>query len=118
MTTPVSGGAAQDAVVDGVNVESAAAVVLECAGVSGLAEGPFGEVATYLPGRTVAGIRVGGGRVTVSIRCAWGVPVAEVATLIRAVLVPVTGLRPVDVVVADIDDPPDLPASGAALLSG
>ena len=76
--------------------------------MAGLDGGQFGEVASYLPGRKVEGIVVSGGRVTVQIRSQWAVPVPELAALIEAVLVPLTGHRPVDVVIADID-PPGMP---------
>ena len=80
----------------------------------GLDGGRFGEVASYLPGRKVQGIVVSGGRVTVQIRSQWAVPVPELAALIDTVLIPLTGHRPVDVVIADIDPssmpPPRAPA--------
>jgi hypothetical protein len=96
-------------VIDGIDVDAVAAAVLACAGVAGLDGGRFGEVASYLPGRTVPGVVVGDGRVRVQVRAQWGVPVPELAALIRTVLMPLTGLRPVDVVIADIDDPPSPP---------
>src|SRR5580693_1246789 len=68
------------AVIDGVDVDAVAAAVTGCEGVATLDGGPFGEVASYLPGRRVTGVVVGDG--------------------------PLTGHRPVDVVIADIDDPP------------
>jgi hypothetical protein len=108
-------------VIDGVDVDAVAAAVLGCAGVAGLDGGRFGEVASYLPGRTVEGVVVSGGRVKVQIRALWAVPVPELAALIRAILRPLTGSRPVDVVIADIEDPPappdftHLPESSAAL---
>ena len=71
--------------------------------------GPFGEVASYLPGRKVAGVVVGDGRVTVQVRSRWGIPAPDLAALITVVLAPLTGHRPVDVVIADIDDPPATP---------
>ena len=77
--------------------------------MSGLDGGEFGEVASYLPGRKVEGIMVGGGRVTVQIRSQWAVPAPALAALVTAVLAPLTGCRPVDVVVADIDDPSRVP---------
>ena len=77
--------------------------------MSGLDGGEFGEVASYLPGRKVEGIMVGGGRVTVQIRSQWAVPAPALAALVTAVLAPLTGCRPVDVVVADIDDPSQVP---------
>ena len=81
-------------------------------GVSGLDGGPYGEVATYLPGRTVEGVVIGGGRVRVQVRSRWGVEAPLLAALITTVLAPLTGRRPVDVVIADIDDPPGAPAPG------
>ena len=83
--------------------------MLGCAGVAGLDGGRFGEVASYLPGRKVPGVVVSGGRVTVQIRSRWAVPAPGLAALITAVLAPLTGRRPVDVVIADIDDPPGPP---------
>jgi hypothetical protein len=97
------------AVIDGVDVDAVAAAVRNCAGVSGLDGGQYGGVATYLPGRTVQGIVVRGGRVRVQVRSAWGVEAPLLAATITAVLAPLTGGRPVDVVIADIDDPPSMP---------
>lgn len=97
------------AVIDGVDVDAVAAAVAGCAGVAALDGGRFGEVVSYLPGRTVAGVVVNNGRVTVQVRARWGVPVPDLAALITVVLAPLTGHRPVDVVIADIDDPPVLP---------
>ncbi len=94
------------AVIDGVDVDAVAAAVQGCAGVSALDGGQNGEIATYLPGRKVPGVQVSGGRVRVQIRSQWGVPVTDLAALISVVLAPLTGSRPVDVLIADIDDPP------------
>jgi hypothetical protein len=96
---------ASPAVIDGVDVDAVAAAVLACAGVAALDGGPFGEVGSYLPGRIVPGVVVSGGRVTVQIRMRWGIPAHDLAALIAVVLAPLTGPRPVDVVIADIDDP-------------
>jgi len=97
------------AVIDGVDVDAVAAAVAGCTGVAALDGGPFGEIASYLPGRKVVGVVVGHGRVTVQVRARWGVPAPDVAALITVVLAPLTGPRPVDVVIADIDDPPATP---------
>lgn len=97
------------AVIDGINVDAVAAAVRACAGVSALDGGLFGETASYLPGRKVPGVLVGDGRVRVQVRSRWGVPAAELAALIGVVLAPLTGSHPVDVVIADIDDPPSMP---------
>jgi hypothetical protein len=114
VTIPVSGGVGESAVVDGVDVDAVAATVRDCAGVSGLDGGAYHEVATYLPGRTVDGVTVAGGRVQVQIRARWGVKAPLLAALIKITLAPLAGSRPVDVTIADIDDPPD-PGSAAAV---
>jgi len=97
------------AVIDGIDVDAVAAAVAGCAGVSALDGGPFGEVASYLPGRKVPGVVVADGRVAVQVRSQWGVPAADLAAKITAVLASLTGHRPVDVTIADIDDPPTTP---------
>lgn len=104
-TSPVS-GTPGPAVIDGVDVDAVAAAVRACAGVAELAGGRFGEVASYLPGRKVPGVVVSKERVLVQVRSRWGIPAPELAALITTVLAPLTGGKPVDVTVADIDDPP------------
>jgi hypothetical protein len=101
------------ALVDGIDIDAVAAIVRGCAGVSALDGGPFGEVASYLPGRTVPGVAVDDNRIRVQVRTRWGVPAADVAALITAALAPLAGPRPVDVAIADIDDPPAAQAAGA-----
>jgi hypothetical protein len=103
VTLPVEDPA--PAVIDGVDVDAVAAAVAGCTGVSALDGGRFGEVASYVPGRKVPGVVVGDGRVTVQVRSRWGIPAPELAALIAAVLAPLTGHHPVDVVIAAIDDP-------------
>ncbi|HEY6493887.1 MAG TPA: hypothetical protein VIZ43_11465 [Trebonia sp.] len=99
------------ALVDGIDIDAVATIVRGCAGVSALDGGPFGEVASYLPGRTVPGVAVDASRIRVQVRSTWGVPATDVATVITAALAPLVAPRPVDVAIADIDDPPsDLPA--------
>ena len=109
MTIPPSGGPLSLSVVDGIDVDAAAATVEDCPGVAALDGGPYHEVATYLPGRTVDGVAVDGGRVRVQVRAVWGVPIPQLAIRIRTALAPLTGVRPVDVLVADVDDPPGWP---------
>jgi hypothetical protein len=109
MTCPPGSAVPGAAVIDGVDVDDVAAAVLGCAGVAGLDGGRFGEVTSYLPGRRVPGVVVSGGRVRVQIRSRWGVPAPDLAARITAVLAPLSGRRPVDVVIADIDDPASAP---------
>ena len=102
------------ALVDGIDIDAVAAIVRRCAGVSALDGGRFGEVTSYLPGRTVPGVAVDDGRIRVQVRSQWGVPAADVAAGITAALALLAGPRPVDVAIADIDDPPvALPAQAA-----
>ena len=110
MTVPLADSASGSAVIDGIDVDAVAAAVRACPGVSGLDGGPFSGVASYLPGRKVEGIVIRDGRVIVQIRSRWAVPAPELAAVITAMLAPLTGNRPVDVVIADIDDPPAAPA--------
>ncbi len=112
MTTPAPGGVRESAVVDGVDLDALAAEVRDCHGVSGLDGGPYHEVATYLPGRTIDGVSVVGGRVQIQIRSRWGAEAPVLAALIKLTLAPLVGSRPVDVTIADIEDPLD-PVSAA-----
>jgi hypothetical protein len=106
-TQPVPPGAPTgDAIIDGIDVDAVAAAVRACPGVSGLNGGRYGEVTTYLPGRVVPGVVAGDGRVRVQVRSAWGIEAPLLAAVITAALVPLTGNHPVDVAIADIDDPP------------
>lgn len=109
------------AVIDGVDVDAVAAVVQGCAGVSALVGGRFGEVVSYLPGRKVTGVLVRDGRVRVQVRSRWGIPAADLGVLIKVLVAPLTGYCPVDVVIAEIDDPENpagAPAPAPAPLSG
>jgi hypothetical protein len=105
--------------LDSIEIDAIAAVVRDCAGVSALDGGRFGEVVSYLPGRTVPGVAVDDSRIRVQVRSQWGVPVTEVAAVITAALAPLARARPVDVTIADIDDPPVAePAQAAEVAAG
>ena len=108
MTIPTPAPAAPegDAIIDGIDIDAVAAAVRACPGVSGLHGGRYGEVTTYLPGRVVRGVVVGGGRVRVQVRATWGTEAPTLAAAITATVAPLTGNRPIDVSIADIDDPP------------
>ena len=100
--------------LDGIEIDAIAAIVQGCAGVSALDGGRFGEVTSYLPGRTVPGVAVDDSRIRVQVRSKWGVPATDVAAMITAALAPLAGPRPVDVAIADIDDPPAAQPAGMA----
>jgi len=110
MTEPAAAPAAgdappPDAVVDGINVDAVARAVRACAGVAGLNAGPFGGIASYLPGRRVPGVVVSDDAVTVTITARWGSTAAGLRAQILAALRPLVDRR-VDIVVADIEDQP------------
>ncbi|GAA4843440.1 hypothetical protein GCM10023221_22010 [Luteimicrobium xylanilyticum] len=88
----------------GTVAEAARTAALAVPGVTRLATGPFGEIATYLPGsRSVPGIRVGDGRVDVHVVVRGGPPVSVTAGEVHRAVVPVVGDRTVVVHVDDLD---------------
>ena len=87
---------------DAVDPDAVAAVVLGCADVVDLTAGGFGEVATYLPGRRVSGVRIADGEIEVHIVARWGPPLPTIADHVRDAVRPLSGGRSVNVVVDDI----------------
>ncbi len=81
--------------------EAAAAAALSVPGVSELHSGSFGEVATYLPGRRVAGVRVRDSGTSVHVSVAFGADVRQVASDVRRAVATVAP-GPVEVVVEDV----------------
>lgn len=95
-----------------VDPDVIAARVLACPSVAALSGGPFGAAATYLPGRTVPGVRLTAEAVEVHVVARWGPPVAEVAAEVRRALSGSTAGRRVDLVVEDVVLPePGRPAA-------
>lgn len=76
-------------------------------GVLGLDSGRFGEVATYLPGGRVRGVRIADGRSEVHIIAELGRELPAVADEVRQAATEITGL-PCDVTVEDVrlSEPP------------
>jgi hypothetical protein len=70
-----------------------------------LSGGPYGSIATYLPGRRLEGVALGDGdepaRIGVVLRL--GAPVLTTADVLRALVASETGARRVDVVVTDVE---------------
>ncbi len=85
--------------------EALAALVSSCPGVASLSGGSLGEVATYLPGRRVRGIRLDGQSVEVHVVAHWGTPLPPIADRVRAVCLPFASGRPIDVYVDDLEVP-------------
>lgn len=78
-----------------------AAAALSVPGVAGLHSGSFGEVATYLPGRRVNGVRLLEDVTEVHVSVTYGTPVLETAAKIQAAVGPLVGTV-VEVSIEDI----------------
>ncbi|HUR22379.1 MAG TPA: hypothetical protein VMZ73_00760 [Acidimicrobiales bacterium] len=90
-----------------VDVEAVAAAAKGCPLVAGLAGGRFGDVATYLPGRRIVGVRQADGALEVHVVARWGTPLPELAEVVRVAITPYAGELPVAVFIDDIELPGD-----------
>jgi len=101
--------------------ELIALTVQACPLVAGLHGGAFGEVATYLPGRRVVGVRVGDARVEIHVVGRYPASMAQIAGQIRNAIVGLSGAAVVDVTIEDVaelgEDVPDALASGGPIRS-
>jgi hypothetical protein len=97
-------------------VDGIAAAALACPAVAGLDRGGWHNVATYLPGRRVTGVRVEDERVLVSVVLAFGTSVQTLEAQLRPALAPYTKGRRLDVLVADVapSEPPRTEDDAAA----
>ena len=94
------------------DLDAVAGAALACPLIAGLAGGPYGDVASYRPGRRILGVREAAGGVEVHVVARWGTPLPEVAEVVRAAVTPYAGGLPVSVFVDDIEVPDD-PARAA-----
>ncbi|MBJ7339802.1 Asp23/Gls24 family envelope stress response protein [Mycolicibacterium sp.] len=81
--------------------ELVAAAVTKVPGVAGLHAGLFGEIATYLPGQRITGIRIAEDRTDVHVTVHYGSPVADTAARVREATAAIVG-GVVDVTVEDV----------------
>ncbi len=89
------------------DADAVAVAALAVADVTALHGGRHGEVATYLPGRRVLGVRTGPGRAEVHVVAVFGPNVARVADRVRASVQRATpAATVVDVVISDLADQP------------
>lgn len=88
------------------------AAVLAVDGVLDLHGGALAEVATYLPGRRVTGVRLTPDRTTVQLTAAYEQPMRAVADRVRSAVRPLVG-TPVDVVIADVEQPTQVSAAAS-----
>jgi uncharacterized alkaline shock family protein YloU len=82
-------------------VDAIAAAATAVEGVADLHGGIFGEAATYLPGRRVAGIRVDEQGTEVHVVLLFGYPVRRTAEAVRDAVAPLVS-GPVHVTVEDV----------------
>lgn len=85
-------------------VDRVVAAVTAVPGVHGLHGGLLGEVATYLPGRRVAGVRLRDPGCDVHLVLQWGAPVARTTEDVRAALAGLVS-GPVTITVEDVAAP-------------
>ena len=85
--------------------EAVAAAALAVPGVNALHAGVLGEVATYLPGRRISGVRLRDDSCEVHIVLDWGSPVVATADEVRVAVEKLVD-GPVDVIVEDVTGPP------------
>ena len=93
--------------LEAIDADAVAERAGKCRSVARLSGGVFGEVATYLPGRRVRGVRLADGHVEVHVVACWGARVPDVAAEVRAAVGPITAGLPIDVHVDDVDVPGD-----------
>jgi hypothetical protein len=91
------------------DAERVAALTLRSAGVAALWPGTFGEIATYLPGRRVLGVRVGPGSVEIHLVAHYrvdgrDVSLVELAAAVRRTVIAATAAQVVDVYIDDVLD--------------
>lgn len=95
------------------DADTVAGIARAVSGVVALHPGKFGEVATYLPGRRVPGVRVDGRRIEVHLVVAADAQIRDTATAVRrAVAEAFPDATAVDVTVEDIASGPLRPGAG------
>ena len=82
--------------------DAIAAAVSACPTVAGLSGGIAGEVATYLPGRRVTGVRIDAATVTVHVVGRYGPTMTEISNEVTRAVTPHAGGRQVGVVIEDL----------------
>ncbi len=102
MTAPTEGGTGPDDRRGRDVVDDVRDAVLAVPGVVDLHGGAFGEVATYLPGRRVHGIRLRPDHAEVRVTLAVGSSVRDTAHAVRLAVAPWTGDLPFHVAVEDV----------------
>lgn len=85
--------------------ELIAEAVAACAGVASMSAGPLDQYRSYLPGRSVAGVRTDDERVQISVVARYGPSLPELGEQIAAAVGPLAAGRRVTVSVEDLELP-------------
>jgi hypothetical protein len=101
--TTTTGDLQADAVGAPALAERVAEAALACPDVLALSGGTVGEVATYLPGRRVTGVRLRDTVVEVHVVGRYGPPMDEIGAQVRAAVTPFVGDRTLAVTIDDLD---------------
>lgn len=91
--------------MNAVDPDAVATAVLACPHVAGLSAGTVQEIATYLPGRRVQGIRVQDDALEIHVVARWGTPLPDVGAEVRKAVGMLAGGRPITVAIEDIEMP-------------
>lgn len=96
--------------------DALATAVQSCPAVARLSGGMAGEVATYLPGRRVTGVRIRPDEVQINVVGRYEHTVVEMADQVRTAVRPLVGDRPISIEIDDITVPgePDDSEDGRA----
>jgi hypothetical protein len=87
-----------------IDADRIAAAVQASPYIADLDGGRFGEIATYLPGRRISGVRIRPDAVTIGVIGRYPATIADIASGVREAVGPLD--RPVHVEVTDIAAPP------------
>lgn len=88
-----------------VDPDAVATAVLACPHVASLSAGTVQEIATYLPGRRVHGIRAQDDVLEIHVVARWGTPLPEVGAEVRRAVGALAGGRPITVAIEDVEMP-------------
>lgn len=91
-----------------VDAQAVVAAALGSPLVAALFPGGTVEIATYLPGKRIPGVRVRERELEVHVVACWGVCLTQVAEDVRRLVTPVAGGLPVAVYVDDVEAPQGL----------
>ncbi|MBA3551529.1 MAG: Asp23/Gls24 family envelope stress response protein [Actinobacteria bacterium] len=88
-----------------IDPDAVVTAALSCPSVAAMASGRREEVATYLPGRRVPGLRISPQEVEVHVVARWGVFLPAMGPEVQSAVAPLAGGVPVTVFVDDIQSP-------------